>query len=77
MTSKRFLHKRTRARFSAEKSAQMNKARWDADRARRDAEQRDKLAEALESIASGAVYEKDCIEIARKALTKLKGNRHE
>jgi hypothetical protein len=38
MTSKRFLHKRTRTRFTAEKSAQMNKARWDADRIRRDVE---------------------------------------
>ena len=45
MTSKRFLHKRTRARFTAEKSAQMNKARWDADRARRDSEEPERIRE--------------------------------
>jgi hypothetical protein len=35
MTSKRFIHKRRRGLYSSEKSAQMNKARWDADRADR------------------------------------------
>lgn len=30
MASNRFIHKRTHARYSSEKSAQMNKARWDA-----------------------------------------------
>ena len=48
MTSKRFLHKRTLARFTAEKSAQMNKARWDADRLRRDAEMPERIRELAE-----------------------------
>ena len=34
-------------------------------------EQRDRLAEALKSIASGAVYEDKCILIAREALQSL------
>jgi hypothetical protein len=36
-------------------------------------EQRDRLAEALKSVASGAVYEARCIEIAREALAAVKG----
>lgn len=48
MTSKRFLHKRRRGLYSSEKSAQMNKARWDADRARRDAEMPDRIRELAE-----------------------------
>jgi len=37
-------------------------------------EQRDRLAEALKSIASGAVYEDKCILIAREALQSLTTN---
>jgi len=37
-------------------------------------EQRDRLAEAITSIASGAVYEARCIEIAREALQSLTTN---
>jgi len=37
-------------------------------------EQRDRLAEAITSIASGAVYEARCIEIAREALQSLTPN---
>jgi hypothetical protein len=33
MTSKRFIQKRRRGLYSSVKSAMMNKARWDADRA--------------------------------------------
>jgi hypothetical protein len=36
MPSNHFVHKRTRARYSSEKSALMNKARWDAERERRE-----------------------------------------
>lgn len=38
MTSKRFVRRFNAGRFTPKKSAQMNRARWDADRARRDAE---------------------------------------
>ena len=48
MTSKRFIHKRRRGLYSSEKSAQMNKARWDADRARREAEMPERLRELAE-----------------------------
>lgn len=48
MTSNRFLHKRTRARYSSAKSAQMNKARWDADRLRRDAKMPERIRELAE-----------------------------
>jgi hypothetical protein len=37
-------------------------------------EQRDRLAEAITSIVSGAVYEARCIEIAREALQSLTTN---
>ena len=37
-------------------------------------EQRDRLAEALQSIASGAVQEANCIKIAREALQYLTTN---
>jgi hypothetical protein len=48
MTSKRFIHRRKRGLYSSEKSAQMNKARWDADRARREAEMPERLRELAE-----------------------------
>lgn len=35
MTRSYFIHKRSRAKYSREKSLQMNKARWDTDRRRR------------------------------------------
>ena len=40
-------------------------------------EQRDRLAEALKSVASGAVEEANCIKIAREALASLKGGKDE
>lgn len=48
MTNKRFLHKRKRGLYSSAKSAQMNKARWDADRERREAEMPDRILELAE-----------------------------
>jgi hypothetical protein len=45
MTSNRFIHKRRRGKYSRAKSLQMNKARWDADRARRDAEMPERILE--------------------------------
>jgi hypothetical protein len=48
MTSKRFIHKRRFGKYSREKSAMMNKARWDADRARRDAEMPARIRELAE-----------------------------
>ena len=48
MTSKRFIHKRRFGKYSREKSAIMNKARWHADRARRDAEMPDRIRELAE-----------------------------
>lgn len=45
MTRSRFLHSRTRARFSSEKARQMNRARWDADRARRETEMPERIRE--------------------------------
>jgi hypothetical protein len=39
--------------------------------------QRDTLAEALKSIASGAVEEANCIKIAREALAAVKGGQYE
>ena len=36
MTSRRFIRQANRGRFTPEKSAQMNRARWGADRLRRD-----------------------------------------
>ena len=48
MTSKRFIHKKRRGLYSSQKSAQMNKARWDADRARRDAEEPERIRELAE-----------------------------
>jgi hypothetical protein len=49
---------------------------WEAWQAARErvTEQRDRLAEALKSIASGAVYEDKCILIAREALQSLTTN---
>ena len=38
MARNRFIRRPNTGRITASKSAQMNKARWDADRARRDAE---------------------------------------
>lgn len=43
MTSKRFIRRANRGRFTPEKSAAINKARWDADRARRDEEMPERL----------------------------------
>jgi len=43
MTRNRFLHKKRRGLYSSEKSAIMNKARWDADRARRDADEPEQI----------------------------------
>ena len=43
----------------------------DMEKVRELTEQRDRLAEAITSIASGAVYEARCIEIAREALQSL------
>jgi hypothetical protein len=40
-------------------------------------EQRDTLAEAMESIASGAVEEANCIKIARETLAAVKGGADE
>lgn len=40
-------------------------------------DQRDRLAEALKSVASGAVEEANCIKIAREALASLKGGKDE
>lgn len=48
MTSKRFLHKRTQSKYSREKALQMNKVRWDTDRARRDAEEPARVREMME-----------------------------
>jgi len=48
MTSKRFLHKRRRGKYSRAKALQMNKARWEADRARRDAEEPERIRELAE-----------------------------
>lgn len=39
--------------------------------------QRDKLAAALKSVASGAVGEANCIKIAREALAAVKGGKDE
>lgn len=48
MTSKRFLHKKRRGLYSSAKSAQMNKARWDADLARRDEDIPERIRELAE-----------------------------
>ena len=48
MTRKRFLHKRTQSKHSREKALQMNRVRWDADRARRDAEEPERIREIME-----------------------------
>lgn len=48
MASNYFIHKRRKAKYSSEKSAQMNKARWDADRARRDLELPERMREIEE-----------------------------
>jgi len=48
MTSKRFIHKRRFLKYSREKSRIMNKTRWDADRARREAEMPLRLRELEE-----------------------------
>jgi len=48
MASNRFLHKRKRGLYSSAKSAIMNKARWDADRARRNAEMPERIRQLAE-----------------------------
>ncbi len=48
MISNRFLHKRRRSLYTSAKSAQMNKARWDADRARREAQMPERIRELAE-----------------------------
>ena len=48
MTRNYFIHKRRRAKYSSVKSAQMNKARWDADRARREEEMPERMREIEE-----------------------------
>jgi hypothetical protein len=50
MTKNRFIHKRSRAKFSSEKARQMNRARWDAHNARVQAEMPERIRE-LEAIA--------------------------
>ena len=48
MTRNYFIHKKQKAKYSSAKSAQMNKARWDADRARRDADEPERIRELAE-----------------------------
>jgi len=48
MTRKRFIHKATQAKYSREKALQMNRARWNADRERRDKEEPIRLQELAE-----------------------------
>ena len=48
MTRNYFIHKKRRAKYSSAKSAQMNKARWDADRARREEEMPERIRELAE-----------------------------
>lgn len=48
MTRNYFIHKKRKAKYSSEKSAIMNKARWDADRAKRDAEMVERIRELEE-----------------------------
>ena len=48
MTRSYFIHKKRRAKYSSAKSAQMNKARWDADRARREEEMPERIRELAE-----------------------------
>jgi hypothetical protein len=45
MTRNRFIHKRTRARFSSEKARQMNRARWNAHNARIESEMPERIRE--------------------------------
>jgi len=48
MTRNYFIHKKRKANYSSAKSAQMNKARWDADRARREEEVPERIRELAE-----------------------------
>ena len=45
LARKRFIHSKRRGKYSRERSLQMNKARWDADRERRKAGESERLAE--------------------------------
>jgi len=48
MTSKRFIRRFNAGRFTAEKSAQMNRARWNAERQRRELEMPERIREIAE-----------------------------
>lgn len=48
MTSKRFIRRFNAGRFTAEKSAQMNRARWSAERQRQELEMPERIRELAE-----------------------------
>jgi len=58
MTSKQFMHKATRGKLSREKARQMSRARWAADRAKRDEEEPARVR---------ALAEVEAINLPRKA----------